>query len=885
MLATSTALPKPTTASADVKDDPDRVDERLQFLTRHILPTSPYLLSVPTKSPYRVAPHQQDNWRVGVPFAADEEELQYMSFLPRDRDDGLLVARANWETNGAMEGAADGQSGTATPVNGNLKKISLSTYKNKKKEGAVSDVAEQGVIVEAKGVNGAETKPAAAGSPTGPETNEAPQVRGKGEKHSANGHEEAPRAEQKVAKEALKAVEPRDNSPQGMKRPAKSGGESPAKRPRTTSSSVRSLPRLISPTLPPEVEGDLIKWSSELTKLEELEEAEEEAERKKHELDVPPKATARPETLLKAAEGLTKSSSSKAASQSLPKKSVDPSKTKKAENTLAKDVSQHKKSQSSSSSGSDPRQPSGLPKPLAADAKQDQLAGKTPRKHPSAPEVAKKTQGADKSVAPETKGPPKATRIVSNGTTSTGFFNGLRTGVYSSPALTASSNPNKTPVPPQPSRIVSMKFSRLNKPALQRVLNQPSDGKDAASSQKGMKQDQGKRDPESGRKDHLPQEKDRIRPAEVQSKDKAKAGMEKSASTGSPSIGVKRARAPEDDRAHDGPSKRAKAPEHKSPEKKPQTPNTSALKTSTSSTPAMAEKVALSTSRNDPKGKAIRRVESSEMRATTPQGTHDRHVDTMSTPGKATGPGSEARQTEPEAWTAEYKKRSSLGRELKVEATKLLRLLSDEDPSEKKSFKLGVALAIESLLCYFLAFSADDEYRRITKKRSTIENWRSLMPLWVFFEEKCQVFPRLHGLCLQIGAVVREKVHDSERDSFASVLEPGSSIPEDRQNRMTEHFRNDINRQSLWQAGWKKLTAENIRKEFPKTWARRMTNEDGGASIRQERLSPENWGENYRCPLMSNVTTPLEAVRMGAVLLQEFAELNDLEWKDNLGIL
>ena len=62
-----------------------------------------------------------------------------MTFLSREWDDGLLVARGNWEQNDVMDTSAisstKAQSGTSTPVNGKSKKITLNDYKTKPKSG------------------------------------------------------------------------------------------------------------------------------------------------------------------------------------------------------------------------------------------------------------------------------------------------------------------------------------------------------------------------------------------------------------------------------------------------------------------------------------------------------------------------------------------------------------------------------------------------------------------------------------------------------------------------------------------------------------------------------------------------------------------------------
>lgn len=113
------------------------VDTRLERLRDKVFPTSPYLLTVPTT--YRVSSHQANDWRRGSPFGAHEEQLQYLTFLTRERDDTLLGAVGDWDDgNGAiMEKTSShpygARSGTNSPLPGQApkKKISFQAYKNK----------------------------------------------------------------------------------------------------------------------------------------------------------------------------------------------------------------------------------------------------------------------------------------------------------------------------------------------------------------------------------------------------------------------------------------------------------------------------------------------------------------------------------------------------------------------------------------------------------------------------------------------------------------------------------------------------------------------------------------------------------------------------------
>ena len=118
----------------------DKLNARLGHISKRVLPSAPYMLTVPSDQPYTLTSYQANDWRRNTPFDVNEEQLQYMSFLSRDFDDGLIRAIGGWDndkgeiidnTSSRLE---DSRSGTTTPRPGQTtgKKISLAEYKNKK---------------------------------------------------------------------------------------------------------------------------------------------------------------------------------------------------------------------------------------------------------------------------------------------------------------------------------------------------------------------------------------------------------------------------------------------------------------------------------------------------------------------------------------------------------------------------------------------------------------------------------------------------------------------------------------------------------------------------------------------------------------------------------
>ena len=118
---------------------PEKIEARLQHLSDSIIQKSPYLLTIPTSRPYQPHSNQISDWRRGSPFDAHEEQLQYLSFLPRDPGEDLLIATGGWdnERGEMVEHLQAGRSGTSTPQQGQgqVKKIPFSHYKTHKAGG------------------------------------------------------------------------------------------------------------------------------------------------------------------------------------------------------------------------------------------------------------------------------------------------------------------------------------------------------------------------------------------------------------------------------------------------------------------------------------------------------------------------------------------------------------------------------------------------------------------------------------------------------------------------------------------------------------------------------------------------------------------------------
>lgn len=119
-----------------------QLDDRILRLRHSILPRHPYLVSVPSDVPYRHSSRFINTWYEGTAFDRTEEQLQYLSFLSRQREDeSLLKVEGGWADDAGNRIDEDALSpktipntGQNTPADqGHRKKISWKDYKTKGK--------------------------------------------------------------------------------------------------------------------------------------------------------------------------------------------------------------------------------------------------------------------------------------------------------------------------------------------------------------------------------------------------------------------------------------------------------------------------------------------------------------------------------------------------------------------------------------------------------------------------------------------------------------------------------------------------------------------------------------------------------------------------------
>ncbi|KAE8348204.1 hypothetical protein BDV28DRAFT_104351 [Aspergillus coremiiformis] len=769
-------------------------DRRLNHLKKDVLPLYPFLLTVPTDVPFRLGSRFVNNWAVGNdgPFAPEEHQLQYMTFLTHHEGDSLLVAVGDWSdgTGNVMSDQRSGfHSAASTRWGGSVKKkITLSDYKNKRNTGASPSLIGQEVSSQHVSIDYVpdDNQRFPKASPTGNNphkiTNSHASTRSDSEiperKRPPESEAEQPRLHPTKSSEigVLKRPKLSPEATADLNKSARSKANglptllSPTLPP--TSSSPK-LPRLLSPTLPPHIEKELAKLGEEVLVLD--------SSRAKM---VPNSDLIRAKTqkARSSESGTTCLDSTLAISrQGLRKNTVSDKRLSTTHDPMNFCLSQTTTSSLRYQTDDRPTIYEKLTKPqLMMKLKY----GKTNRKRV---EALLKFSGKRK-AAPST--PP------------------AKSSTDSDSILSKRPNENVIKV-----STPDNSYSRLYRfeGKLKHVPN--SQAPRAASSEKP-------RTPVS----FIPN-------AMVYNQEKTK-------------------------QASATPVKDLKDSTHRS--------DTVANNGRTSSQPAI----------RCPAGDSATAVKQSLSQVNQQL--------------------SASRNDERRAWKDEYQKYGNLGRELKHAAERHTARDFVTDVDEK----LAVATAIEAILCFILAFVADDQSKNLSRQISDSSSWLSILAYWRVVKKNSAPFPRLHSLCLILGATSYDAIHALDLDRLAVIPLPWEQPPVptsggdgntvlseenkksrkeilDLKSRLPECYKES---QRLWLEGSQGLSEDILVHEFPETWSRRSRNfsEQG-----KQRFKPGDYSGEFFLPL-GRITTPVETARLGYSMLREWCEKEAVEWSGRL---
>lgn len=812
-------------------------DLRLKHLSDKILPESPYILKVPTT--YRVSSHQVNDWRRGSPFAAEEEQLQYLSFNPHIWEDTMLTAVGDWDdghggiADKSSQNSSKTNSGLGSPLSGQppRKKISLEAYKNKT---AANASAKQSPAANGENKVQAKVNAPAVAPVKDVKLVKEDQPQGQKRPIEAITHDEAPK------------VPNHDVAPPPAKK-ARTSPEPPSSEPNAPpkqATRVRKLPPLLSPTLPPSIEEELArrkKAASVAPKTGNLGTADLNKGQK---AQLPPNAS-HPHV----AKNNSKEPSTvpnKPGSIPTSKNRNDPSPTSKSSNPLP---SQQKQRVSAPDHGDKNLKPNGI----------------TATRPPANGLAAKSKEESNASPAPKA---------------------GLDK-------------------PERKSLMVKLKIPKSARKNLVRIINMrvlkkqpdPSLAPQMQGPQRNRSSDQheGKNEP------------DTLKPGEKRRRIEEKED-ESSSKRQKPSSSTLLAQ------KHNPPIK----PAGKSPalpsnlitQKPPtSTPIKPTIRSPALSQHGSAQKPQTSTPMHNLKSTAMHRITSAEGNVQTP--SEGIRSGTPTAPGSAERSTRDARATSSTSsttvapdknsdvlmWKTEQKKYSALGRTLKHAADEKLKGPESNDVVIKNQ---GIALAIETVLCYMLAFLAGDE--SLGGRKADAGIWRSLLGYLNFVIGHAEPIPHLHGLCRQLEAVCRDTILFSElerleRDpTLATGSDDARPSPPNRETGAAtadrtakaagyaefkkEFVKNAQCSHQSWLVGYSRLSTDALSQLYPNTWAKRT--KVPGAVKGKERLVVGKYGDGGFYLPLSQTSSGIEAVRMGMSFLEEWCKTEKVQWKAKL---
>ncbi|SMR45930.1 unnamed protein product [Zymoseptoria tritici ST99CH_1E4] len=212
-----------------------------------------------------------------------------------------------------------------------------------------------------------------------------------------------------------------------------------------------------------------------------------------------------------------------------------------------------------------------------------------------------------------------------------------------------------------------------------------------------------------------------------------------------------------------------------------------------------------------------------------------------------------------QAWETEQRRLETLGRDLKHASTAHLHPTPSSDPSTipHTDQKLAAVKAVESFLCYLLAFTCADEAAIAAEPRQAPPGhlWRSLLGFYGFVRRNSESFPLLFGLASSLGVVFSSRIVE-----IATQLptEPGATSKILEFSALLQRAASDAE---------SKFDMDVLQEQFPRAWSQRARK----PLPSRERLEPGKLGGSFRLPF-GVATSPIRAARAGHLILQEWME-------------
>lgn len=160
-------------------------------------------------------------------------------------------------------------------------------------------------------------------------------------------------------------------------------------------------------------------------------------------------------------------------------------------------------------------------------------------------------------------------------------------------------------------------------------------------------------------------------------------------------------------------------------------------------------------------------------------------------------------------------------------------------------------------------------------------SWRTLFPLFRFFKNNCQEFPHLEGLRLQLGAIICARI------ATIVAQRPPPSASDDKNGLTNDKAisimgENIQTMATLVAESRSKLPFDTIISTYQKTWDGRARGVDAECDPRSwEKHEPCSLEGSYSLPLGAD-TSPVQAVRMGIIFLDEWMSKENVDYKMQL---
>ncbi|KXT06565.1 hypothetical protein AC578_8588 [Pseudocercospora eumusae] len=860
---TPTATWKP---NKDEQADLDAIDAALARMRDHI-PPDPYIMTIPQEDDIKYRHHyeaQALQWTYSAPFdfRTEHESVQYLTFHYYEPGKEMFLlhnSRPTWEapaTNRGTSGKTRPGTGANTPNGAPKKKISLDAYKKKVNGGTATpenDVAKNGhAPAKQPAVKGpiervkAETQEVLAAvaeesedeqkmkKEKSPEQGDLKRKRGDiGGRNAQEKHEEVHETEpaaKKVKVESVKA-EKKEADARGARKPERDAG-SKAKVAGGSKAEDQSLPPRLSPGLPPRLSPAPMPHGEKSPKPIASEEDDEDR--------LPPRLSP------------AKSRTEKPFQQQEPQPDEENRLPPRLSPTLPDNIARTIEARAhfrSASQSSDLSAPNSASKEKNSKLTPIRKSESAITKHKSpAPRNGFRANSSSPAVRPQ------ATSVVRGKSPELSQEDEITVGK----TLKA----QRVERPKKPSLLVKLKYKRARREDIARIL------KMRPKPAKGMFQIEAPEEPRRNgeRKDAPPAKTkgvaQKVGPVEkkkkpaVEEKQPAKH-VEKPSEKAEKRPAAEKRPLPDDDKPESA-AKRKKCDESDK-RKEPSTPAPRDMDS------PLAQKHVTPSTRKDLLSAAMKREQSqdSNVTHTPPALTSTPSIGTNSQPnGVSRPPSSQPSNKTPkqQAWEIEQRKLEVLGRELKHAASAHINA-SQSDLDQK----MAAVKAVESFICYLLAFTCADEAATAADPRQSpsYRNWKSLTGFYGFVKRHTEPFSPLYGLVNSLGVVFGSR-----------ILEIGTQLQEGPSQ--TTLLETQVLLQRSAAAAEEKLDIDMLQEVFPKSWKDRTKK-----LAAYERLDPSKLAGQYKLPL-GVATTPVRAARAGYAMLAEWMDKEGIQYSMKL---